>query len=142
MTVPPHRLPCVWIVTATAIVLAACDGSARERGRRLFSGELPLAGRVAGHGTSLPPQAAQCINCHAAHRATEGRAQTFGPALSKETLTVTRSRRGGPASRFDENSLCRLLRTGVDPASIVIAGSMPRYELSDTDCRALWVYLS
>ncbi|MES1162053.1 MAG: hypothetical protein ABUL50_03210, partial [Rhizobacter sp.] len=67
---------------------------------------------------------------------------TFGPTLSSRFLLDARSRRGGPASRFDAASLCRLLRTGVDPASIIIARAMPLYELSDRDCAALWAFLS
>ena len=51
-------------------------------------------------------------------------------------------RRNGPPSRFDEASFCRLLRTGVDPADIVVPRAMPRYAIDDTDCRALWAYLS
>jgi len=62
--------------------------------------------------------------------------------LSRHSLASLQPRRGGPPSRFDDSSLCRLLRTGVDPAHVVIQRSMPRYELSDADCRALWAHLS
>jgi hypothetical protein len=57
-------------------------------------------------------------------------------------LLASLSRRGGPPSRFDEAKLCRLLRTGIDPVSIVVAQSMPLYDLSDDDCHALWTYLT
>jgi hypothetical protein len=50
-------------------------------------------------------------------------------------------RRGGPPSAFDRDTFCRLLRTGVDPAWVVVDVSMPRYALSDEQCHALWTHL-
>ena len=134
---------------AFGILLAAC-GRSDERGRRLFAGELPLTGRIVGHTSVLPPQASRCINCHALGNAevaggsasSPSGTQAFGGALSPQRLTAMLPRRGGPPSRFDEKALCHLLRTGVDPAYIVIVRSMPRYELSDADCHALWMHLS
>jgi hypothetical protein len=120
-----------------------------EHGRRLYWGELPLNGRVAGHSAVLPTQASRCANCHA--RGTEpgpparaglAGSQPIGGSLSAQHLTQPVKRRGGPASVFDAQSLCRLVRTGVDPAHIVVASEMPRYDLSDADCQALWSYLS
>ena len=35
-----------------------------------------------------------------------------------------------------------MLRTGVDPASIVITRQMPRYTLDDNQCLNLWRYLT
>lgn len=128
-----------------------------ERGRRLFQGELPLAGRVNGHSADLPPQASRCVNCHAAGTALPapskrpapspsapaGAASTpsFGPALDATLLLRDVRRRGGPPSRYDEAALCKLLSTGIDPAYVIIPRNMPRYELTATDCHALWTYL-
>lgn len=118
-----------------------------ERGRRLYFGELPLAGRVAGHGTDLPANALRCINCHVAGTAAPASssvaaAPSFGPALNAQMLTRQTPRRGGPPSRYDEQALCKLLSTGVDPAYVIIPRNMPRYSLNAADCRALWSYLS
>jgi hypothetical protein len=38
-------------------------------------------------------------------------------------------------------SFCKLLRTGVDPASIVIAREMPVYTLNEAQCGSLWTFL-
>ena len=132
------------IVVAVAVLLAACgDGPERERGRRLFAGELPAAGHIKGHTETLPSDASRCANCHTARgAAASAPTSAFGPALSRATLLASLSRRGGPPSRFDEAKLCRLLRTGIDPVSIVVAQSMPLYDLSDDDCHALWTYLT
>jgi hypothetical protein len=118
-----------------------------ERGRQLFAGELPLAGRVTGHTADLPPSASRCANCHAAGTAPpllagSASAASFGPALNAFGLTRAKPRRGGPPSRYDEQALCKLLTTGVDPAYIIIPRNMPRYSLTAADCRALWLYLN
>ncbi|MBA3590643.1 hypothetical protein [Methylibium sp.] len=133
--------------------MALCSGwaavgepAASERGRRLFDGELPLRSRVAGHTSPLPPQAGRCVNCHVAGSAgptvsASAATRSFGPLITAEMLTQALARRGGPPSRYDEAALCRLLATGVDPADVIIASNMPRYEMSATDCHALWTYL-
>ncbi len=144
-----------WLVLAGGLVwvaAAAAQPADAERGRRLFSGELPLIGKVAGHTSALPQQASRCVNCHAAGTALPSAAsaaaaasastQSFGPALNPKLLLQDTLRRGGPASRYDEAALCKLLATGIDPAYIIIPASMPRYEVTDGDCKALWVYLT
>jgi hypothetical protein len=126
--------------------VAACDSQEVQRGRALYAGEAPLTARIAGHAAALPPQASRCTNCHVGATSTQAASsagvQAIGGILAAHRLTQPLSRRGGPPSRFDAAALCRLLRTGVDPAHVVIAQTMPRYEVSDADCNALWAYLA
>jgi hypothetical protein len=147
-------------LAASALLLlagqAGADPATIERGRRLFEGQLPLAGRVTGHSTDLPAAASRCANCHAAGTAlpagggvrpaaaaaSANASQSFGPALSAAALTRDLPRRGGPPSRYDEAALCKLLATGIDPAYVIIPRSMPRYDLPAADCSALWAYLT
>ncbi len=128
-----------------ASVLAAGAGPA-GRGHALFTGAAPLHGTINGHASALPPAAARCVNCHTIGSAAPGAAAasvaSFGPLLTKQGLTGLVARRGGPPSRYDEAALCRLLRQGVDPAWVMVPRSMPRYELSDADCQALWTHLT
>lgn len=136
-----------FLVTIAVVVLAGCDSREAARGRLLFSGEMSISSRVVGHGNSLPAEASRCANCHerpspGTSPASGAQRQVIGGALSSRSLLELRSRRGGPPSRFDAHALCRLLRTGVDPANIVIPSVMPRYDVSDADCEALWDYLS
>jgi hypothetical protein len=63
------------------------------------------------------------------------------PALTAADLSTPRTRRGGPPSVFDASRLCALLRTGQDPAHVIISTTMPRYQISDEQCQALWSYL-
>jgi hypothetical protein len=129
---------------ALAVAQAACQGPDAERGQRLFTGDAPLVARIAGHDSTLPPHASRCINCHAtgAGDARTAGSASFGGPLTPQRLTGLHVRRGGPPSRFDEAALCRLLRTGVDPAHIVLPSTMPRYDVDEADCRALWVHLN
>jgi hypothetical protein len=129
---------------ALAVALSACQSRDAERGRRLFTGDAPMVARVAGHDSTLPPEATRCSNCHAtgAGGAPATASAGFGGLLTPQRLTGLHARRGGPPSRFDEAGLCRLLRTGVDPAHVVIPGTMPRYDVGEADCRALWAHLS
>jgi len=133
--------------------LAPCPALATEAvnaeyGQRLFLGAEALRGRIAGHSADIPTTASRCANCHLApgSRSTAGPSTSpsaaFGPDLTAESLTQARNRRGGPPSRYDQKSLCKVLRTGIDPVHILIPTAMPRYAASDLECAALWGYLS
>lgn len=122
--------------------LGACGLGPQEQARQLgqlwFEGAMPLQARMVGHGQDLPASAAACINCHGAGPQRE----RFAVALERAWLTEPRQRRGGPASRYDAKGFCRVLREGVDPAWVVVNQTMPRYELTDLQCQALWLHLT
>ena len=109
-------------------------------GRRLFLGESSLQGAIAGHPEPLPVGAASCANCHQGD-AGSGSGRSFAPRLDRLGLTEPAARRGGPPTAFSSGSFCRVLRTGVDPAYILITRQMPRYTISDDQCLGLWRYL-
>ena len=128
------------LLAAAALPPAAAPAEALARGRALFAGTAPMRGTISGHASALPPAGARCVNCHAAGAASAS--ASFGPLLTRPHLTGLLPRRGGPPSRYDEATFCRLLRTGIDPAYVLITRSMPRYELPDADCQALWLHLT
>lgn len=115
------------------------------RGEAFYEGKLPLPGRLAGHELALPAMATRCVNCHAAGSAEgaqrDGTAR-FGARLDADALTELRSRRGGPPSRFDAATLCEVMRSGRDPAHVLISSSMPRYDVTESQCNDLWMYLT
>jgi len=119
------------LAAATAAFLAL---QGRAEGAALYEGRQPLVARVSGHEQPLPALATRCVNCH------EG-AQAIGPALNERTLAQPLPRRGGPPSRYDAAALCRLLREGIDPASVIVPRAMPRYEIDTRACEALWSHL-
>jgi hypothetical protein len=141
----PWRL----VLHGVCALLAALGTKAQagnERGQDLFNGAAALSGTIVGHTNALPPLSARCVNCHAAGSAGPASAASapgsFGPLLTRRHLTDAVARRGGPPSRYDQAAFCRLLRQGVDPAYVLIARAMPRYDISDGDCQALWALLT
>ena len=125
-------------VLVTFIGGSCADSRSAALGERLFKGDAPLTGRLSGDPTLLPVGATRCSNCH---DAAGSDAATFGPPLTAKTLLSPRKRRGGPLSQYDLESFCAVLRKGVDPTFIVIDRAMPRYELNDESCKALWNYV-
>lgn len=150
------RRPGLVALAASVALVALAAGGAwgwqrwqlRQDGARLFDGRQPLAARISGHADALPSAAARCSNCHASQAVRQGAAAagigspSFGPLLTAATLRHPLPRRGGPPSRFDAASLCRLLREGVDPAWVMLPRVMPRYQISDAQCEALWEHLT
>ena len=129
----------------TLALLAALSGCRCEPspGKALFYGDTPLVARIAGHESALPPNATRCANCHVpGEDVKQTDSGAFGPILDLGSLTALRSRRGAPPSRFDSRSFCTLLRTGVDPAYVLITRDMPRYELTETECNELWQHVT
>ena len=47
-----------------------------------------------------------------------------------------------PPSSYDRSSFCRVLRTGIDPASIIVGRIMPVYEIDDVQCSRLFRFLT
>lgn len=151
------------VVAPVATAHAAGDGDgATAAGRALFEGQTALQGQLTGHTKPLPAAAVRCSNCHrresapppgaaassnaaaaaASNAAADDAARSFGSWLGAEALQAALPRRGGPPSRYDAASLCKLLREGIDPAWVVIDRAMPRYEIADAQCQALWAFLS
>ncbi len=145
----------VAIMAALAIAVAAAalwgqraeDERRAEAGARAFDGRAALVARIDGHAEPLPAAAAACANCHrpsVAPRRADGTAApdaSLGPALHRDALLEAVERRGGPASRYDLQAFCRLLRTGQDPAGVLLPRAMPRYEIDDAACGQLWAHL-
>lgn len=94
------------------------------------------------NGEILAASAARCANCHG--EAGEGRQEgsLVASPLHRAALVAARSRRGGPPSRYSRESFCESLRTGIDPAGVMLDAAMPRYTLTEGSCRALWDFVT
>ncbi len=110
-------------------------------GKELFEGKFDLQGRIRTHLADLPPEVVRCGNCHAVAGGPDV-PRSLAPRLTHDLLIKRRPRRGGPASNYDRNSFCALLRDGFDPAHVLISVEMPRYTLDDGQCAALWRFLT
>lgn len=145
------------LLVALALCLASGGGywwwqqQARlAEGEALFRGEAVLAGVLAGQSQALPSMATRCSNCHETRQpvpladkaSSPVSAGTYASPLSALWLQQARLRHGGPQTRYDARSLCQLLRTGVDPAMIMVSTVMPRYQATDAQCAAVWTYLT
>lgn len=143
------RAPQVAAAGPDAGTIVVATQTARTAGAVLFTGEGPLRAHLAGDDTPLPPESSRCRNCHvgaassgAPSAAGDPGTASFGPALTPALLIEARARRGGPPSRYTRDSFCTLLRTGVDPAYVLLPRVMPRYELTHAECAALWSFLT
>jgi len=112
-----------------------------QRGEALYHGGESLSGRIRGHDDILPPQTVVCAHCHDAGGQARLGANT-APRIEPALLLGTRERRHGPPSRYDEPAFCRLLRTGSDPAFVLISRTMPAYDVTDDQCASLWAFLT
>lgn len=119
------------LALACAAGVLAQAGRVHDQGQALFDGRRPLQAHLYGDADPLPTLASACANCHR-----DG--QALGTALRADTLATAQPRRGGPPSRYDEAAFCATLRSGVDPAGVMLPKAMPRYALADDDCQALW----
>ncbi|HVV16896.1 MAG TPA: hypothetical protein VHH90_06795 [Polyangia bacterium] len=138
-------------LAAVALAAAVCSGTASARapvtaarGRALYTGREPLAGRVRDHRSDLPAAVVVCRGCHGAGVAAPGAAPAPAPApaIDRALLLEPRPRRGGPPSAYDLPAFCRLLRTGVDPAYVLVAREMPVFDLDDAQCESLWRFVT
>lgn len=106
------------------------------RGYQLFHGHGALQAKILG-GVALPAAASSCVNCH--DGAASGGPRTIA-RLDRASLSTPRTPRGGLPVVYDEASFCRLLREGIDPASVLVSRLMPRFDISDADCAAIFAY--
>jgi hypothetical protein len=137
----PAALALALATVAVTPPASATSPVRRDPGQALFVGAVPLIGRIREHAGALPAVVVKCDNCHGAQVSGSTDA-TAPPRLSRAFLTEPRVRRGGPPSAYDVRAFCKLLRTGIDPASILIARQMPTYDVADGQCRALWRFVT
>lgn len=142
-------------VFASCSQMARANDTAKDAGAALYSGTVPLKAHLTGDPDDLPAVASRCINCHVRPAKSSERAgvslasaqpsaqigRPYAASLNREWLVTARQRHGGPASQYDAASFCTLIRTGEDPAHVLIPPVMPRYDATDEQCNSLWTYL-
>jgi len=98
------RLPRRWWLSVAAAAQTLAESSAR-RGEQLFVGQEPLKGAIVGHDDALPVFASKCVNCHEPAASEQA---NYGSKLTPAALLEAAARRGGPPSRYEARSFCRL----------------------------------
>ncbi len=112
-----------------------------DRGHRIFIGTEAITGKINGHQQPLPPQVAKCATCHTPSTRPQDSDQ-LAPLLNASWLQQAHPRRGGPAFAYTKDSLCQTMRTGMDPEYVILNRTMPRFDISDEQCRALWAFFT
>lgn len=141
------------VFAATGACAAATD--LRAIGERIYRDGVLPSGRtvraVQANGTPMAPGFVACIGCHrrSAMGCMEGTMQV--PPLIREVLTrpgIESAQGFGNNFRrlmlrpaYDDASLAKAIRHGIDPAGQPLEAPMPRYQLNAREMAALIVYL-
>jgi hypothetical protein len=119
-----------------AYALGSCEPA--SLGCAIFNGQHPLSAHLRDDNSALPAWTTRCVNCHVGASAST----TFAPPLTRDYLLGATRRRGGPISHYDPAAFCHAVKDGVDPAGIVLRKPMPRYQMTDAECSALWRFVT
>lgn len=141
------------LVSVTGVSAAATD--LRAIGERIYRDGVLPSGRsvraVQANGTPMAPGFVACIGCHrrSAMGCMEGTMQV--PPLIREVLGrpgVESAQAFGNNFRrllqrpaYDDASLAKAIRHGIDPAGQPLVAPMPRYQLDGREMAALVAYL-
>jgi ABC-type branched-subunit amino acid transport system substrate-binding protein len=128
---------------------AAALDAAEARGKQIYrQGTSPDGGTinamVGEEGVTLPAAAVPCTGCHGYDGLGRDEGGLLPPDIRWSQLTKTYGHvhdNGRRHPAFDETSVARLLRTGLDPADNRLGHAMPLYEMSEKDVADLVAYL-
>ncbi|SAK73080.1 hypothetical protein AWB81_03323 [Caballeronia arationis] len=109
-----------------------------DLGCAIYNGQHAVAAHLRDDDRPLPAWTTRCANCHAG----TDKSGIFAPPLTPSYLLDAETRRGGPASRYQPTSFCRAVKDGIDPANVLLRKAMPHYQISDSECAALWGFLT
>jgi mono/diheme cytochrome c family protein len=113
-----------------------------EEGTPISRSSSSAAGMMAG---GMMAGEAGCAACHGK----DGRGKTVKTAMGSfetpdirwSTLSSTKDPEGQPQTPFDQVSLARAVRDGLDPEGVLLDPTMPRWRLDDAEVSALVAYL-
>jgi hypothetical protein len=137
----PHRLSTKLLLMVITALPIGAGASPADDGRALFVGDRQLTGKIAMHQRNLPSELLRCSNCHQSQASAPVKL-TVAPRLTRDWVLTPHERHGGPSTVYDLESFCVMLRTGKDPANLIVNVQMPRYEIAQSDCGSLWAYLT
>jgi hypothetical protein len=159
------RLQAGWFLLLVSVLLPAVSVAADKAGasdpaagsRLYFEGLLPSGQPVQATVTGDVPVSGDqlaCVSCHRRSRLGTSEAgrqvspvtadALFGPGANskvKGVLPKAFARIASNRPAYDDRSLARAIRDGVNSAGTALAPSMPRYALSETEMAALIAFL-
>ena len=141
------------LVLTLASVQAMALSDAEARGKQIYlrgtsAGGSEINALVGREGVALPASAVPCASCHGP----DGRGRPEGglipPDIRWSELTKVYGhvheegrRQGRRHPAFDEESLARVIQTGVDPGDNRLDHAMPMYQMPEGDMADLIAYL-
>ena len=118
---------------------------AEARGKHIYTKGESTSGRVITAAISLterpsPASILPCAQCHGAGGEGIG---IVAPAVRWQSLTdpAGHEHQRRQHEPFDESSVARAIREGIDPAGNDLEATMPRYDMTDADMADLIAYL-
>jgi len=123
--------------------------TAQSRGKQIyFEGSSPNGGEIIAivgtEGVTLPASVVPCASCHGTDGLGRREGGVIPPDLRWSELTKVYGHvheDGRKHQAFDESSVARLIRTGVDPDFNKLDKSMPLYTMSIEDMDSLIAYM-
>ena len=131
------------------LLAVAQPTEAQNRGKQIyFEGTSPSGGEITAvvgtEGVTLPASAVPCASCHGPDGLGRREGGVIPPDIRWSELTKVYGHvheDGRKHQAFDEMSLARLIRSGLDPDFNKLDQSMPLYNMSVEDMDSLIAYL-
>lgn len=123
--------------------------AAQSRGKQIyFEGSSPSGGEITAivgtEGVTLPASVVPCASCHGTDGLGRREGGVIPPDIRWSELTKVYGHvheDGRKHQAFDDNSVARLIRAGLDPEFNKLDKSMPLYDISVKDMDSLMTYL-
>ena len=130
-------------------VVAAELTAAQNRGKQIyFDGTSPSGAEITAvvgtEGVTLPASAVPCASCHGSDGLGRREGGVIPPDIRWSEMTKVYGHvheDGRKHQAFDEISVARVIRTGLDPDFNKLDKSMPLYDMSVEDMNSLIAYL-
>lgn len=124
-----------------ASILESCALAPVSNANDYYSGPARLRARMDGIDAPLEFASVRCSNCHGVDGAGIPRGAIPAPNIRQPNAVERRSSSGARWS-YDASGFCTALRKGVDGSGRILEPGMPRYDLTDSQCRMLWDYVT
>lgn len=122
-------------------ILDYCALTPASKPRDYYSGPARMRARLQGFDALLEPSSVRCSNCHGVDGGGIPRGVIKGTNIRSASLGNRRSASGAPWS-YDAGSFCTAVRRGIDGSGRILEPGMPRYDITDEQCRSLWNYVT
>lgn len=122
-------------------ILDYCAMAPVSKARDYYSGPARMRAHLDGIDALLEPSSVRCSNCHGVDAGGIPLGVIKGTNIHSASLGNRRSASGASWS-YDGASFCTAVRKGIDGSGRILEPGMPRYDITDSQCRSLWNYVT